>query len=200
MSGKSEFFFFFFLFGYCSLLVVSCRGADGCLKACRSCSQLKIKCARTMAEMREKGEKGRDVAKRMKRMEGKGKGRGKGKGKQRAREMENEEDGEDKERDRISWKERIEEQMEGMEGMIQGLQGLSRGVVENMMQGFDDMWWAIEQMDERRNGKVEEDKEVDRDGDEEVDKDGEGERKVVEDVEMQKEDGNKREEQMEDVA
>ena len=191
VSGKGE--FLFFLFGYCSLLTVSCRGVDGCLKACWSCSQLKIKCVQMMVEMREKGEKGRDVAKRTKRMEGKEKGRGKGKGKQRAREMEDEEeDGEDEERDGMSWKERIEEQMEGMEGMIQGLQGLSRGVVENMMQGFDDMWWAIEQMDERRNGKVEED--------EEADEDGEGEREVVEDVEMWKEDRNKREEWMEDVA
>ena len=99
----SFFFFFIFLFGYFSLLTVSCRGADGRLKACRSCLQLKIKCVQMMAETREKGEKGRDVAKRTKRMEGKGKGRGKGKEKQRARETEDEEeDREDKERDRMS--------------------------------------------------------------------------------------------------
>ena len=125
VSGKGE--FFFSLFGYCSLLTVSCRSVDGHLKACQSCLQLKIKCAQMMAEMREKGEKGRDVAKRTKRTEGKKKGRGKGKGKQRARETEDEEeDREDEERDRMSWKERIEKWMDQMEGMIQGLQGLSR--------------------------------------------------------------------------
>ena len=90
--------------------------------------------------------------------------------------------------------------MEQMERMIWGLQGLSRGVVEIMMQGFNDMWWAIERMDERRNGKVEEDEEADGDGDKEADEDGEGEREVVEDVEMRKGDGNEREEWMEDVA